>query len=489
MPDGAMSTDPGPSPILDCVARYRGTITDIDFGVVWSADAFARAREALTEKLASLGVGSGDRVALAISNGPQFIATFAAILACGASPLLLHFKTPPGELLRYAQRFGLQFLVNEPEDDDALAGVARPLGTFEFGPNTRLCVSRFLVDDALLARMMLRGVPLHPSSGSTGAPKIAMRPGAAAVADGLCMINRLDISAQDCIFAVAPMSHIYGFGLSVMVPMVAGTNIATTRNFSVQSCAQAIAANAPTILPLTPASLDALALGRVGSLGAVRWTLSAGAMLSRGTAERFHQHTGATVVSAYGATETGGISMGMSSDEPFVEGRIGAPLKGVAVEARAAETEDDQGALTLFVRSASTMSGYLTDQDQIIDPRSQGWLPTGDLAFIDSNGVINLRGRNSDVINLAGLKVIPFEVEEAIAGLAGVVEVKVYRGQHAFGQTIVKAAVVARDGVTEADIREHCKQHLVYYKRPHTVRLIDCLPRTPVGKIDAQKLP
>ena len=84
---------------------------------------------------------------------------------------------------------------------------------------------------------------------------------------------------------------------------------------------------------------------------------------------------------------------------------------------------------------------------------------------------------------------MPCEVEEAITQLPGVVEVKVYAGEHSWGTQIVKAAVAVQGDITEADLRAHCEQHLVYYKRPQMITLVPALPRGPTGKIDRSQLP
>ncbi len=106
-----------PAPILDAAQRYRGTMVDLSVSCVLGPDEFAKAREALTRWLAANGLSAGDRVVVALANGPLFIATLVAILACEASPLVVHSKTPPAELLRYARRFGARFLAGEPEDE------------------------------------------------------------------------------------------------------------------------------------------------------------------------------------------------------------------------------------------------------------------------------------------------------------------------------------------------------------------------------------
>jgi acyl-CoA synthetase (AMP-forming)/AMP-acid ligase II len=135
------------------------------------------------------------------------------------------------------------------------------------------------------------------------------------------------------------------------------------------------------------------------------------------------------------------------------------------------------------------MAGYLDDRGRITVASPDGWFETGDLARIEADGTIHLRGRDSEVINVSGLKVVPCEVEEILAALPGVVEVKVYAGRNRSGTQAVKAAVAVENGMTVDDLRAHCDRHLVYYKRPNAITLVDALPRTPAGKIDRQRLP
>src|SRR5262245_45440797 len=86
-----------PTPILEAAQRYRGTIVDLDARRTYKPDEFARAQEDLAVALRHAGLGSGDRVVVALGNSPLFIAMLSAILACEGSPLLVHAKTPAGE--------------------------------------------------------------------------------------------------------------------------------------------------------------------------------------------------------------------------------------------------------------------------------------------------------------------------------------------------------------------------------------------------------
>ena len=141
--------------------------------------------------------------------------------------------------------------------------------------------------------------------------------------------------------------------------------------------------------------------------------------------------------------------------------------------------------------SAQQQAKACTPTPQGIDSTAihDGWFETGDLGRIDAQGRIQLVGREKEIINVFGMKVVPSEVEEVIATLSGVREVKVYAGTHRSGSEVVKAAVAADGAVDAAQIREHCELNLAPYKRPQVIQLIEALPRSPLGKILRDQLP
>lgn len=182
--------------------------------------------------------------------------------------------------------------------------------------------------------------------------------------------------------------------------------------------------------------------------------------------------------------------MATAADGRDVDGRVGPPMRGVEVQVRPCDAAlaAGPGVGKLFVRSTSMMAGYLDDQGHLTPVAADGWFGTGDLAQI-ADGTVHLRGRDSEVINVAGMKVVPCEIEEVIRELSGVREVRVYAQTHHSGSQVVKAAVALDAGTSEDDIYAHCQRQLVYYKRPQLVVRVDALPRTPAGKIDAALLP
>jgi acyl-CoA synthetase (AMP-forming)/AMP-acid ligase II len=164
-------------------------------------------------------------------------------------------------------------------------------------------------------------------------------------------------------------------------------------------------------------------------------------------------------------------------------------MQGVDVEARVPEDETGDDLSTLYVRSSSMMAGYLGPQGLDRSQLEEDWFNTGDLARLGPDAGIHLRGRVTEVVNVGGLKVVPREVEDVIAGLPGVDEVKVYAGLSPAGSQFVKTAVVANGNLDEAAVRAHCKRQLIYYKRPSVVHLVHSLPKTPSGKVVLDQLP
>jgi acyl-coenzyme A synthetase/AMP-(fatty) acid ligase len=484
--------DLAPDPLLEAVEGFRGSFFDLDRSLVVEHHEFGSIGLDLESMVRKVGVASGDRIVMAIGNGPLFPALLAAILRVGGSPILVHADTPLAEIRRTAERFGAAFLVSDglPQSDlEALRGREFSLAPWASGVCARIGdVHPFGGDGPSLA-----GVPLHPTSGTTGLPKLALRPGAAAVAEARHYVDTIGIDERDLILCTVPMSHAYGFGMCTMVPLLSGASVASTRRFTPAGALQALREHPVTVYPTAPFALDVLlAEGGDAMPPPPRCITSAGAPLPELTATHASRRWGTTVRPLFGTTETGGISVAGSDHDCNAAGSVGPPMNGVSIEVRdgADEGSDPGGDVgRLWVRSSSMMVGYLgndeIDRSKIVD----GWFDTGDMAFLDDAGNIRLRGRASEVINVFGMKVLPSEVEEVIALLPQIKEVKVYGVVNGVGYPSVRAAVVSAGGLREADVRAHCRAHLTSYKRPDKIVLLDVLPRNPSGKIALGELP
>jgi len=482
-----------PDVILAAVDDYRGSICDLDNGLLLGPDAFAAGWQGLARRMAKSGLKPADRVIVAVGNGPLFIATWAAILAQGGSPLLAHVETPPAELKRIAEQFHARFVATDAQQESDFGPFEARAKTVSYNPWARVVWADFGdPDDSNEPFLALPGVPLHPTSGTTGRPKVAVRPAATAVAEARHYVQTVGIDRHDKVLAVAPMSHAYGHGWYVITPMVTGASLVTMRRFHAKTVFEACREHGITILPAVASMLDALMFGAGDRLyNPRRPVITGGAPLSERTAANFERISGTRVRPLYGTTEAGAIAVARAGDRTAIGGCVGRPFDGVSVEIRppadGSELPPDVG--LVHVRSPSVMAGYLVDEKLDTSVLPDGWFNTGDLGYFDEQGALHLRGRQAEVINVSGMKVLPSEVEEVIGSLPGVAEVKVYAGATPHGSRYVKAAVVADSGIDVPRIKAHCQKHLVYFKRPGRIILMDALPRSSRGKIVAEQLP
>ncbi|MFN2489284.1 MAG: class I adenylate-forming enzyme family protein [Actinomycetota bacterium] len=480
-----------PEPILSAFDGFMGSIADLETSVVVGPAELKGVSARLVTRLGRLGVGAGDRVALAVSNGPAFFAALNAVLALGGSPLLLHADTPPAELRRTATRFGARFAVANTLEEAELHEAGFTTAAFSLSVWAGGILAS-LPEDAARGDFGLDGVPLHPTSGTTGEPKLAVRPGAAAVAEAEHYIETLGIEADDLVLCSIPMSHAYGYGMCVMVPLLSGATIATMPRFNAATAIRALREQPVSVYPAVPAVLDLLMFEGGDSLPVPRRCVtSAGAPLPKRTAENVRRRWGLTVRPLYGTTETGGIAVARADHDPADVINVGPAMHGVATAIRSDEdgVVGEGGVGRLWIRSGSMMSGYLGPGGLDTSRLQDEWFDTGDLAHQDEQGNINLHGRASEIINVFGNKVLPIEVEEVIAQLPEIVEVKVYPAPNRWGSHSVKAAIVVSNGLGEVEVKAHCRKHLIAYKRPEKIAILDKLPRSPAGKIVASQLP
>ncbi len=474
-------------PILHAIEGYRGTITDLDRGVTVAPGELWPAAQSLAAEMIAHGLAAGDRLVVAVGNGPLFPATLGAILSSGGTPLLVHFETPVAEMKRLAETIGARFLVADAVDNALLANVgwkSTPLGD---GWSRLQWIE---VENCDAATLSLPGVPLHPTSGSTGVSKIAARPGFCALEEARHYTNTLGLGANDVIAAVTPMSHAYAYGMGTMVPLLTGASLVTTRKFSPAVVQRAVQELRVSVLPAVPAMLDALIVSGIDLSGFFGNVLSAGAQLSERTAHEFRRRTGVTVRALYGSTETGGITIATAAEGDAHTG-VGCPMAGVEVDIDAFDEESHlgEGVGHVRVQSSSMMAGYASKTELLTDAIQDGWFQTGDLGKKDAAGCVHLIGRASDVINVSGLKVVPSDVESVLSQLPGMKEVKVYAGKRRDGTQFVKAAVYA-PALQIDTVKSYCEEQFVYYKRPEEIVMLEQpLPRTAAGKILKANLP
>jgi long-chain acyl-CoA synthetase len=225
-------------------------------------------------------------------------------------------------------------------------------------------------------------------------------------------------------------------------------------------------------------------------LRSIRYCISGAMKLTREIQEGFEALSGGHVVEGYGMSECSPVTHVNPVDGRDRIGTIGLPLTGT--EARIVDADDPSVDVAtgergeLLVRGPQVMKGYWKQPEETAEVFVEGgWLRTGDIAVMDTDGYFSIVDRKKELIISGGFNVYPTEVEEVIRRLPAVADVSVVGvPEDGYGES-VKAFVVRRPGaaLTAEDVLAHCRRELTKYKVPRVIEFRDELPRSIIGKV------
>jgi long-chain acyl-CoA synthetase len=322
---------------------------------------------------------------------------------------------------------------------------------------------------------------LKLTSGTTAAPRaIRFRTGQLlADCDQICAT--MGVSDVDLNFGVIPISHSYGFS-NLLTPLIArGVPIVLSRDRTPRAVLDDLARTRATVFPGTPVLYQAFCeMENVPGLPKLRLCISAGAPLPLGVARKFRERFGLSIHSFYGASECGGICYDREA-KLEIEGFVGPPMEGVDLEMIEAKAESSQ----IRVRSAAVGDGYFPDADE--EKLGSGKFVPDDLLARAGDG-FKIVGRVSDVINVAGKKVNPAEIEEALRQFRGVRQAIAFGRESALRHEEVAACVVGDVGLSETELLEFCRRNLSAWQVPKRIFVLDSIPTNERGKISRREL-
>ncbi|MCD6328264.1 AMP-binding protein, partial [bacterium] len=208
--------------------------------------------------------------------------------------------------------------------------------------------------------------------------------------------------------------------------------------------------------------------------------------LSLSTIDAFAERYKAPLLEGYGLTEASPVVSLNPIDGVRKAGSIGVPLPGISVrvvdEAGSDLTPDEIG--ELLVMGPNVMRGYFADEAATAKRIIDGWLFTGDMARIDTDGYIYIEDRKDDMILVQGANVYPHEVEDVIKEMPGVLEVSVVglADTHQGARPVAVVQPAEGASLTEGDVIDYVKRRLSNYKAPRQVFFWKELPLCPLGK-------
>lgn len=409
----------------------------------------------IAEELQSAGLTAGDVAAVRLPNSPDFVATWLAALKLGLVVVPIDRDAPESEVGAILGHFAARGLIYRAGHERS--GVAVSIRTVESEP--------VLPENARLIKL---------TSGSTGRPKGIVTSERNLIADFENIRTTMGIGPDDINLGAIPFSHSYGFSNLVSPLVLQGTTIVVSNDYLPQSIIEFANRHRCTVLPGIPMMFDHLAsIARGdGDFETVRTFISAGAPLPAPTSRRFRERFGTDIHTFYGCSECGGITYDRAGGS-VERGTVGAAMNGVSL---------DLDGVRVMVRSEAVALGYLHDA-ATFEPFETREFRTDDLVEIRDDAEVAITGRASDLINTAGKKVNPREIEQIILQIPGVRQVKVYGSPAGARGDVVAAAVVASADVTRERIREFCRERLSLHKVPRIVKLIESIPVDERGKV------
>jgi long-chain acyl-CoA synthetase len=328
------------------------------------------------------------------------------------------------------------------------------------------------------------------TSGTTGKPK------GAELTHFLLYMN-CTISGQlfgarpdDVTLAVLPFFHVFGLSSVINVSVRYGGCLSIVPRFEPGHVLDAITAHKCTVIAGVPTMLHALAQLDASSrdVSALRVAVSGGSSLPEDVMRTFESKYGIQVLEGYGLSETGSTSsFNRPGDRKPLS--VGKPIWGVQM--RIADNSDqplppgpDQIG-EIQIRGHNVMKGYRNRPEATESTLKGGWLHTGDLGYVDSDGFYFIVDRTKDLVIRGGYNVYPREIEEVLFAHPGIREAAVIgKPDDRLGEEVV-AVVVLHDGVSldEPEIIAYTRERLAAYKYPREIRFRAELPKGPTGKI------
>ncbi|RYE39508.1 MAG: fatty-acid--CoA ligase, partial [Hyphomicrobiales bacterium] len=302
---------------------------------------------------------------------------------------------------------------------------------------------------------------------------------------------------DDIVVTALPAAHVYG-NVAINSTFLAGGTVVLMERFDAGQALHLIATENATIFEGVPAMYSMMLADptfETAPLSSLRKSTIGGQTFSPSLAERWLSRVAGPMLELWGMTEIAGLGTTHSVYAPPVPGSIGVSLPGI--EIKIAPMDGSTGDVPtgtpgeLVVRGPLVMTGYFGRPDataEVLSP--DGWLRTGDVAYMDDTGHYFVVDRLKDMILTAGYNVYPAEIERVISAHPQVTMVAVgKRPDEVKGEVAVAYIVTPPDSnLDSASILEYCREHLAAYKRPREVVFVDALPTTSSGKLMRRKL-
>ncbi|MCL6577380.1 long-chain-fatty-acid--CoA ligase [Kyrpidia sp.] len=482
-------------------------------GQTLTYDTLHRAALRVARAMARRGVGPNRRVALMMSNCPEFVISDLGLTFAGGTKVPLNDMLGEKEIAYILKDSGAELAVVGPNFFDVVQKIRRDLPDLKtvvgVAPEEQ-CPDGFISWEVFQAHETEEdiGVDVSPedmaliiyTGGTTGLPKGVVHTQENIVLNLFSHIMEMGLQDDERILLMSPLPH--SAGMVLLAGLIKGAAHYVERKFDPQLVLDRIEQNKITLTFMVPTMIyrvmDQIG-GRTYDLRSLRTIVYGAAPI---TAERLKQGLeifGPVFMQLYGQSEAPNFITRLKKEDHRTDPEGVHRLRscGQPVAMSIVKIVDEHGNEVprgvegeIAARTLYTMVGYHNQPEKTAEALRDGWLHTGDVGMMDEEGYVYLLDRKKDMIISGGMNVYTTEVENAIQRHPGVAQVAVIGVPHPDWGEAVMAIIVPQGGVevTEESILEHCRKELSAYKRPKEVRFVEALPLTPYGKIDKKAL-
>lgn len=452
---------------------------------------------AIRELLGARGVKHLDRVATLLPNTPLTVALYLALAALGSTVVPVNTRLAAREVEELLSEARPGLFIFDHQYQDKVARVGATVRTL-LASELSLEVERVQLQPERSPPQYARIDPSDPciifyTSGTTGRPKGVIRTQQNVCLSVLIMMRMQNFRHDTVLLAPLPLFHISGWETKFLCCLLAGGRAVLMERFDAEEMLALVERHQVSHLFLVPTMThDVLRLGKLTGrdLSSLRYWQSGTAPLpSELREEVVRQLPQLQFLISYGTTEAGTIAFLEHSERNCGPGCVGHILPSVHVrivdddgcDARAGEAGE------IWCASPMVSAGLFAGEGKMATPATndEGWLATGDLGYLDTDGFLFVSGRKKDVIISGGENVVAAEVEEALKSHPKISEAAVIGTPDDRWGEDVTAFIVPVSGATVArdEVDQHCRALLAGYKCPRRIEFVDSLPKTSIGKI------
>ncbi|MCF8068331.1 MAG: acyl--CoA ligase [Desulfobacterales bacterium] len=437
-----------------------------------------------TKHLKGLGIKSGHGVGVMADNGREFVISAFAALGCGATVMPVWRQMKNAELLEMFNDAPIQAIIHDSRDahrfDESSADVPIPgAGTMKLSWTNNEAGAAFasFVDDPAFVRF---------TSGTTGKSKGVVLSHKGVIERTYASNRLIGLNNTDKIIWVLPMA--FHFFVSIVLYLRYGCTIIVCQDHLAETILDAANDHQATVLYASPMHIRMLTADKSGrGFPNLRYAISTSSGLPQPLFQTFHERFGIPVSQAYGIIEIGLplINLAAPVERPDSVGKPQPDYDVAILDDNCCEVPRGEIGHLAF-RGPGLFSGYLDPPRLSSEVLKNGWFFTGDMASVDHENFVSVKGRCNAMINVAGNKVFPEEVESVLLQHSAVAKAHVFGRTHYMMGEAVFAEVSLYDKyetIPEHELITFCRDRLSFFKTPQKIFFTTDIDETASGKI------